>query len=166
MSLLGDTAAMQSDRHGDTGAGGRGSRLMGTHRDMEAGWGWHGAGGIQRHARRTGLYLRRRLHCKGQHAPCEQRQGLETTARDGSRMPSCHHATAHAMPAPSPGTTAVTNRDQRGGPLPLSPLAPWAPLGTAQLCPSARGATFGFSPWPRKLWGWCNSAGSEHSQCP
>ncbi|XP_016158431.1 PREDICTED: uncharacterized protein LOC107604067 [Ficedula albicollis] len=149
------------------GAGGGGSRLMVTHRDTEAGRGWHGGGGSQRHARRTGLYLPRRLHCKGQHAPCEQRQGLETTARQPrgrGRPPATAHRTSHAGPLPRHRCS-----DKPWGSLPFEPPRTMGTAGSSSALPQSTGSHFWIQPTAKEIaalvkpsWLWALPVSTRH----
>lgn len=146
--------------HMDAGEGrGGGRRLMVTRRDMTVGRRWHVGGGSQRHARRTGLYLRRRLHCK--RAACTMQ--TETGVRNNGTRQRGHAARghppaetrhlqapprhAHAKPGLPPGTAAVRYCDTAWGPFPGEPQphrGRW--WGAAQVCSRAWGATVGSSP--------------------
>lgn len=85
--------------------------------------------GETRDTRRTRLYLRRRLHCKGAACTMRTETGLETTAHAARGHPHATHMPSLVLPQ---YRCSETLWPSTGGPFPCEPQPHW--WGAAQLC--------------------------------
>lgn len=146
----GQTAA---DGHKHVNVRGGGSRLMVTRGDTAVGRQSHVGGGSQRHARRTRLYLRRRLHCKRTACTMQTETGVRNNGRRqrghaaartrGRGTPFCRHQRhAHAergLPRVSLGGMQMLPPGV--GALPLrAPATPQAVVGSSSALPQGVGS--------------------------